>query len=147
MCIINPIWHGGDISIPLPLLDQILSADFFFQNFQTFWRWSLTSVRLFWHPAHWVLKKLPLGGSKYEHFSCFPMLCQTGFFVWFSLNSYFFAQTLNSFLFEDNLQSVQNYDYIIYIDQNHHPTTIHIWQFSSNIDFIPYIVMISRAFE
>ena len=33
---LNPIWHGGDTFIPLSLLDQILSADFFSKRFQIF---------------------------------------------------------------------------------------------------------------
>ena len=33
MCwLLNPIWHERDIFIPLSLLDQILSDDFFFSN-------------------------------------------------------------------------------------------------------------------
>ena len=42
---------GGDTFIPLSLLDQILSADFFQKRPNFFWRWKLKSIGLFWHPA------------------------------------------------------------------------------------------------
>ena len=39
---------------------------------------NINRVILMHRPAHYVLKKLPLGCSKDEHFSCFPIPCQTG---------------------------------------------------------------------
>ena len=53
--LINPIWHGrGDILIPLSLLDQILSADFFSQISKKFLRRKFTSIWLFLHPAQLI---------------------------------------------------------------------------------------------
>ena len=47
--LINPIWHGrGDILIPLSLLDQILSADFFSKIFDG----------ENWHPSSYFDTKL-----------------------------------------------------------------------------------------
>ena len=73
-----PIWHGWDIFIPLSLLDQILSAEVFSKISKLF-------AGENWHQSGYFdtqliesYKKLPLGGSKDEHFSCFPTSCQTG---------------------------------------------------------------------
>ena len=51
----NPIWHGGgDIFIPLSLLDQILSAEFF-QKFPNFFGGeNLHQWVFFWHHAQLI---------------------------------------------------------------------------------------------
>ena len=68
-----------DIFYPVELVRSDLVSWFFFKNFQTF---SEVKIDINWVilipcPAHWVLSKLPLGASKDEHFSCFPIPCQT----------------------------------------------------------------------
>ena len=63
----------GDTFISFWFLDQILSAELLSKISKLFWRWKLTSVELIWHPAKLIesYKKMPLGGAKDEHFSCF----------------------------------------------------------------------------
>ena len=57
VCLLTLFGTGGDTFIPLSFLDQILSADFFFKNFQTFFelKFDINRVILTPCPGHWVL--------------------------------------------------------------------------------------------
>ena len=61
---LNSVWHRTGHFIPLSLLDQILSADFFHKFPNSFGgeNWDQSGY----------LDTLPLGYFKDEHFSCFP---------------------------------------------------------------------------
>ena len=87
---ISQSWHGyldptaihpaligmrGDTFISLSFLDQILSAEFLSKNSKLFCRWKLTSIGLI---GSLSLIKIPIGGNKDEHFSCFHSSCQWG---------------------------------------------------------------------
>ena len=70
----------------------------FIKNFQTFLEVKIDVNRVNLTPcwAHWVLSKMPLGGAKDEHVSCFHSSCQWGLsklpkwtnLKWISLESY-----------------------------------------------------------
>ena len=60
---------------PLSFLDQIFVSWISIKNPN--WRWKLASIGLIWNPAKLLsLKKMPLGGAKDEHYSCFHSSCQ-----------------------------------------------------------------------
>ena len=79
-----------DTFISLSFLDQIMSAGFLSKISKLFGRWKSSSIRLIWHPAKVIesYKKMPLGGAKDEHFSCFHSSCHWGLRIkqkiWFS---------------------------------------------------------------
>ena len=71
---------GEVIFIPLSLLDQILSADFFFINFQTFLEVKIEINQLFWHPAQLIeyYKSCPLEALKMSIFFPFQRHARQG---------------------------------------------------------------------
>ena len=81
--VLNLIWHGrgGDIFIPLSLLDHILSADFLSKISKTFLEVKIyINWVIFRHPAQLIesYKSYPLEAQKISIFHCFPTTCQTG---------------------------------------------------------------------
>ena len=84
----------GDTFISWFFLDQILSGEFLSKVSKLFSRWKLPSIGLIWHPAKLFesYKKMPLGGAKDEHFSCFHSSCQWGLMTWPAVPTYSAAQ-------------------------------------------------------
>ena len=69
------------------LLSAMFGSDFvswiFIKNIKTFLevKIDINQVNLTPCQAHWVLWKMPLGGAKDEHFSCFHSSCQLGLWL------------------------------------------------------------------
>ena len=70
---------GRALYTPCPFWIRLCQLNFY-QKFPKFRRWKLTSIELIWHPVKLIesYKKMHLGGSKVEHFSCFHSSYQWG---------------------------------------------------------------------
>ena len=85
--LLNPVWHRIGYFTLLNLLDQILSADFFFKNFQTFLEvkieinqviFDTLSSSLSQYESCLLVYQEAIALSKDELFCCFVIPCQTG---------------------------------------------------------------------
>ena len=94
----NPNWHeAGHFPPPCPFWIRFCQLKFY-KKFPNFLEVKIDVNRVNLTPcwAHWVLLKMPLGGAKDEHVSCFHSSCQWGLsklpkwtnLKWISLESY-----------------------------------------------------------
>ena len=77
---INPNWHEGKYFYLLAIFGSDFVRLFFIKNFETFLEVKIyiNWVNLTPCKAHSVLEKMPLDGTKEEHFSCVHSSCQLG---------------------------------------------------------------------
>ena len=70
---INPNWHEGGHFPTLVSFGSDFVNWFLIKHFQTFLRWKFSSITLIWHLAKLIqsYKRMLLGGTKDEDFSCF----------------------------------------------------------------------------
>ena len=122
----------------------------FFQKFPNFfWKWKLTSIRLFSHLAHFIEsdKSCPLGGSKDEHFSCFNMTCQidTGWTVNHSVflcilpwnhALFFIVQYIKLGIICMYILNYEKRAWKYALKKHHWSSTLYIMQFSLKIFFL-----------